>query len=126
LEFWSWWLNTDRQKAPIIPLKDAVFDRGPFPMSDYFNTCERAARAGGQVLLDWIGKIAAREKAPADLVTEADLASQEEIRRIVLSSFPDHSFLGEEGSAIGPADAEFRWLVDPLAGTTNYVHQIPH
>src|SRR5690606_5220479 len=59
-------------------------------------------------------------------VTEADVASQEEIRRILLSAYPDHSFLGEEGQPIGPADAEYRWLVDPLDGTTNYVHQIPH
>jgi myo-inositol-1(or 4)-monophosphatase len=95
-------------------------------MSDYLKTCERAARAGGQVLLDWIGRFQAREKAPADLVTEADLASQEEIRRILLSTFPDHAFLGEEGNPAGPADAEYRWLVDPLDGTTNYVHQIPH
>jgi myo-inositol-1(or 4)-monophosphatase len=95
-------------------------------MTDFLKTCEHAARAGGQVLLDWVGRIAAREKAPADLVTEADLASQEEIRRIVLSTYPHHSFLGEEGSPKGPANAEFRWIVDPLDGTTNYVHQIPH
>jgi len=95
-------------------------------MTDFLKTCEQAARAGGQVLLDWVGRIAAREKAPADLVTEADLASQEEIRRIVLSTYPDHSFLGEEGGSKGPANAEFRWIVDPLDGTTNYVHQIPH
>ncbi len=66
------------------------------------------------------------KKAPADFVTEADLASQEEISRIVLSAYPDHGFLGEEGGTKGPADAEFRWIVDPLDGTTNYVHQIPH
>jgi myo-inositol-1(or 4)-monophosphatase len=95
-------------------------------MSDYLKTCERAARAGGQVLLDWIGRFQAREKAPADLVTEADLASQEEIRRILLTTYPTHAFLGEEGNPAGPADAEYRWLVDPLDGTTNYVHQIPH
>jgi myo-inositol-1(or 4)-monophosphatase len=95
-------------------------------MSDFLKTCERAARAGGHVLLDWVGRFAAREKAPADLVTEADLASQDEIRRILLSQFPDHGFIGEEGGPTGPADAEYRWLVDPLDGTTNYVHQIPH
>jgi myo-inositol-1(or 4)-monophosphatase len=95
-------------------------------MSDYLKTCERAARAGGIVLLDWVGRFAAREKAQADLVTEADLASQEEIRRILLSVFPDHDFLGEEGGSSGREDAEFRWLVDPLDGTTNYVHRIPH
>jgi myo-inositol-1(or 4)-monophosphatase len=95
-------------------------------MSEFLKTCERAARAGGQVLLDWVGRFAAREKAPADFVTEADLASQEEISRIVLSAYPDHAFLGEEGGPKGPPDAEFRWIVDPLDGTTNYVHQIPH
>jgi myo-inositol-1(or 4)-monophosphatase len=95
-------------------------------MSDYLKTCERAARAGGHVLLDWIGRFQAREKAPADLVTEADLASQEEIRRILLTTYPNHGFLGEEGNPAGSADSEYRWLVDPLDGTTNYVHQIPH
>src|SRR5262245_12629147 len=95
-------------------------------MSDFLKVCERAARAGGQVLLDWVGRFAAREKAPADMVTEADFASQEEIRRIVLSAFPDHGFLGEEGMPAGLPNAEYRWLVDPLDGTTNYVHQIPH
>src|SRR5215475_7778962 len=95
-------------------------------MTDFLKTCERADRAGGHVLLDWVGKIAAREKGPADLVTEADLASQEEIQRIVLSTYQDHAFLGEEGSCQGQAESEYRWLVDPLDGTTNYVHQIPH
>ena len=47
-------------------------------MSDYLNTCQRAARAGGMVLLDWVGRFAAREKAQSDLVTEADIASQEQ------------------------------------------------
>jgi myo-inositol-1(or 4)-monophosphatase len=95
-------------------------------MNDYLDACEGAARAGGQVLLDWVGRFAAREKGPSDLVTEADLASQEVIRGILQSSFPLHAFVGEEGEAKGPANAEFCWYVDPLDGTTNYVHQIPH
>jgi myo-inositol-1(or 4)-monophosphatase len=95
-------------------------------MSDYLTTCEQAARAGGKVLLNWVGRFQAREKAPADLVTDADLASQEEIRRILLFAYPDHAFLGEEGNPAGAADAEYRWLVDPLDGTVNYVHQVPH
>jgi myo-inositol-1(or 4)-monophosphatase len=95
-------------------------------MTDYLKTCEHAARSGGQVLLDWVGRFAAREKGPADLVTEADLASQEVIREILLSAYPEHGFLGEEGESTGAEKAEYRWLVDPLDGTTNYVHQIPH
>jgi myo-inositol-1(or 4)-monophosphatase len=94
-------------------------------MANFLAICEDAARAGGQVLLDWIGKFEAREKGPADLVTQADLASQEEIRCIVLGHFPTHQFVGEEGATAGATTSEFRWLVDPLDGTTNYVHQIP-
>src|SRR5437868_12665237 len=95
-------------------------------MSRYLEVCEEAARAGGQVLLDWVGRFAAKEKGPADLVTQADFASQEKIKKIVLSAFPDHAFLGEEGAACEAESSEFRWLVDPLDGTTNYVHKISH
>ena len=98
-------------------------------MSDFITVCEKAVRAGGAVLLDKMGRVTAREKGRADLVTEADFASQEVIRRMLLEAFPDHAFLGEEdepGKAGGPEGAEYRWIVDPLDGTTNYVHQVPH
>ena len=97
-------------------------------MSDpkaYLRICEQAARAGGQVLRDWAGKINAREKGPADLVTEADVASQETIRDLLLGAFPGHGFLGEENASIPSRDDGYRWIVDPLDGTTNYVHGIP-
>ena len=103
-------------------------------MYEYITVCEQAARAGGTVLLDWQGRFNVREKAPADLVTEADLASQETIRQMLLSAFPDHGFLGEEDtdtsdalektSPTGDQRPEFRWIVDPLDGTTNYVHRL--
>lgn len=108
-------------------------------MSEYLRVCERAARAAGAVLLDWQGRINAREKGPADLITEADLAAQATVRDIVLTAFPDHDFLGEEDGL--PASGEpieqicpsnrtneeprYRWIVDPLDGTTNYVHGMP-
>jgi myo-inositol-1(or 4)-monophosphatase len=76
------------------------------------------------VLLDWIDRFAVREKGPSDLVTEADLASQEVIREIVLGAYPDHGFLGEEGVS-EPLPGAFRWIVDPLDGTTNYAHRLP-
>ena len=91
-------------------------------MTDYKKICEQAARAGGAVLLDWRGRFQVREKAPADLVTEADLASQKTIRELVLAEFPDHDFLGEEDSPAAAAVSDYRWIVDPLDGTTNYVH----
>src|SRR5690348_3710753 len=95
-------------------------------MQSYLRVCEAAARAGGAVLIDWLGRIAAREKGPADLVTEADVASQGVIRQQLLTAFPEHGFLGEEDASSTAIDAEYRWIVDPLDGTTNYVHQLPH
>ena len=97
-------------------------------MNDFLAVAERAARAGGKVLLEWRDKFQWREKAPRDLVTEADIASQTVIREILLTAFPDHDFLGEEQIAAptpsGRPGAEFRWLVDPLDGTSNYVHKL--
>jgi len=98
-------------------------------MVEFGEVCERAARAGGHVLLNYRSRFRVREKAPRDLVTDADLASQRAIRDIVLGMFPDHDFLGEEddptatrsGRAVA-ADGRPRWIVDPLDGTANYVH----
>lgn len=95
-------------------------------MDERLAVCERAARTGGQVLLDWIGRFAVREKGPSDLVTEADMASQEAIRGVVMTAFPQHRFVSEEGDGPFDATAEQCWVVDPLDGTTNYVHQLPH
>jgi myo-inositol-1(or 4)-monophosphatase len=94
-------------------------------VSDYLTLCERAARAGGEQLLVWADKFSVREKGPADLVTEADFASQEAIREMVLRECPGHGFISEEADARAQ-NAEFCWFVDPLDGTTNYVHRLPH
>jgi myo-inositol-1(or 4)-monophosphatase len=104
------------------------------PSPDPLLVAEMAARAGGRVLQAWRGRFAVRQKGPRDLVTEADVAAQEEIRRIVLDAFPAHGFVGEEVEAgvprptsgqPGHAGEGLRWLVDPLDGTSNYVHDFP-
>lgn len=93
-------------------------------MHDFARVCEDAARAGGEVLMGFRGRFQVREKAPADLVTEADLGSQEAIRKLVLGAFPEHRFVGEEDlpDESKATNSEFTWVVDPLDGTTNYVH----
>ncbi|MNI02956.1 Inositol-1-monophosphatase [compost metagenome] len=70
-----------------------------------------------------------------DLVTEVDKGSEKMIRNLLLTHFPTHSFLGEEGVEPGPAasakalqevsDEEYVWIVDPIDGTTNFVHGFP-
>jgi len=96
-------------------------------MPDAMAVCEAAARAGGRVLQDWVGRFGVSSKGPRDLVTEADVAAQREVRRIVLGAFPDHAFVGEETlpEEADRAAGETRWIVDPLDGTTNYVKGIP-
>jgi myo-inositol-1(or 4)-monophosphatase len=99
-------------------------------MSSFMEICEKAARAGGAVLMEWLGRVQVQEKGRSDLVTEADFASQEMVRRTILEAFPDHTVLGEEAipeaSPAGSRASLYRWIVDPLDGTTNYVHQVPY
>jgi myo-inositol-1(or 4)-monophosphatase len=102
--------------------------------SSYIKVCEKAVRAGGDVLLDKWGRVSVREKGRADLVTEADLASQDVVSQTIRGAFADHLVIGEEdacphGQDLSDAarrESVFRWYVDPLDGTTNYVHQVPH
>jgi myo-inositol-1(or 4)-monophosphatase len=104
------------------------------PAPDPLAVCVSAARAGGAVLRDWVGRFAVTNKGPRDLVTEADFAAQREIRRVLLEAFPEHGFVGEEADgvtagppagAVGHGGQGIRWIVDPLDGTTNYVHGFP-
>ncbi|HVT26866.1 MAG TPA: inositol monophosphatase family protein, partial [Lacipirellulaceae bacterium] len=95
---------------------------------DWLETCEAAARAGGEQVRTWQGRFNTCTKGIRDLVTDADLASQDAIRRIIKARFPDHTFLGEEQAARSRPNREdeYLWLVDPLDGTTNYVHGYPN
>lgn len=97
------------------------------PYGDLLRVAQMAALAGGEKLLEWRGKLETREKSPADLVTDADLASQNAIANVVAEHFPDHAFLGEENpGVVGQLLAKpVCWVVDPLDGTTNYVHGFP-
>lgn len=95
---------------------------------NFLDACEAAARAGGRELHEWQGKFAMRQKGVADYVTDADLASQEAVRKVIFDRFPDHAFVGEEQPATSSPGREnqLTWIVDPLDGTTNYVHGYPH
>ena len=98
------------------------------PLLDYLAAAQDAARRAAVVLDEWRLKFQVREKARADLVTDADLASQRVIREYLAERFPAHGFLGEEdlASQIRPGhDAPPTWIVDPIDGTTNYVHDVP-
>ena len=101
-------------------------------LPEFLDTAIEAARRGAAILESWRSRFSVKEKARADLVTDADTASQKAVKEYLLGRFPDHLFLGEEDS-VGKkpeetrpaADAPPVWVVDPLDGTANYVHDVP-
>src|SRR5260221_4045229 len=93
---------------------------------EFLTAADDAAGTAGEILQDWAGRFTVSEKGPADLVTEADLASQEAIHCILHERFPDHGFVGEEGLSKAAGASGYRWIIDPLDGTSNYVHRFPY
>jgi fructose-1,6-bisphosphatase/inositol monophosphatase family enzyme len=67
----------------------------------------------------------ATKKTAADWVTETDLAVERLVREAIAARFPDHRIEGEEYGISGDDDARATWLIDPVDGTTNYVHGLP-
>lgn len=85
-----------------------------------------AARAGGAVLRQrWGTKRTIEFKGRIDLVTDADRASEEAVVGVLKRHFPGHRILAEEGGALD-SPSGYRWIIDPLDGTTNFAHGVPH
>jgi len=63
-----------------------------------------------------------RKKGPIDLVTPADLEAERAFRSRIGRTFPSHAVLGEEAGGATPAEGRWRWIIDPLDGTTNFAH----
>lgn len=90
---------------------------------------EKACRAGANALLPYFRRegLAVSEKSRNDLVSEADRSSEAAIVGVLGEAFPGHAILAEEGGARQGRGAatEHEWLIDPLDGTTNFVHGHP-
>ena len=91
------------------------------------NFAIETAREAGQVLLEKFGKITVTKKGDINLVTEADLASEALIIERIRSHYPKHSILAEESgeAVVKGGDTAWKWIIDPLDGTTNYAHGYP-
>ena len=98
-------------------------------MHPMLNIGVRAARAAGKVItqnVDRFDPMTIEKKQRNDFVTEIDHKAEAEIVGTLKRSYPDHAFLCEESGLIGDENAEFRWVIDPLDGTTNFIHGLPH
>lgn len=93
------------------------------------NVAVKAARAAGNIInraaLD-VEAVRINQKQINDFVTEVDHAAEKIIIETLTTAYPDHGILAEEsGSEFGAKDSEFVWIIDPLDGTTNFIHGFP-
>ncbi|HEU4401226.1 MAG TPA: inositol monophosphatase family protein [Candidatus Polarisedimenticolia bacterium] len=98
------------------------------PAADFhLAACVACARIGGRVIMDYWGRrgsFKVQEKGRRDYVTIVDREAEAAIVRLVRERFPDHAILAEE-SAPTEGTVGYRWYIDPLDGTTNYIHGYP-
>ena len=91
---------------------------------DYVQPMQELAREAGSLLMSYFGKVSVEYKGDADLVTQADRASEKLIVGRIRKEWPEHDLIGEEGSR-RETGSDFRWYIDPLDGTTNFAHGFP-
>ena len=92
----------------------------------FINIAVKAARRAGRIInqaADNLDVLTVRQKSLNDLVSEVDRASEAAIIQIIHAAYPDHAILAEESGASGAS--EYVWIIDPLDGTTNYLHGFP-
>ncbi len=87
-----------------------------------------ARKVGRQLLKDFteVEQLQVSAKGPGDFVSRADRRAEETIRAELMAARPSYGFVGEEGGAQPGEDPTRRWIVDPLDGTTNFLHGLPH
>jgi len=97
-------------------------------MHPMLNIAVKAARRAGQIInrasLD-LDRVQVSKKQHNDFVTEVDKASEAAIIETLHTAYPDHSILAEESGATD-RESEFQWIIDPLDGTTNFIHGFPY
>ena len=101
----------------------------PMYNSGMLNTAIIAAREAGKLQLQAFqerSSLQISSKAAGDFVTQVDKQCEEIIVQTLSKAYPKHAFLGEEFGQSGLKDSEYVWVIDPLDGTTNFIHGIPH
>ena len=96
-------------------------------MHPMVNIAVRAARAAGNIIvryMDRIDRLTIATKRSNDFVSEVDQQAEAAIIEVLKQAYPDHGILAEE-SGLQHEDAEYQWIIDPLDGTTNYLHGFP-
>ncbi|MBB5517153.1 myo-inositol-1(or 4)-monophosphatase [Rubricella aquisinus] len=93
------------------------------------NVMVKAARKAARALVRDFGEVENLQvsmKSAGDFVSRADLKAEETIREMLMDARPNYGWLGEESEAVEGKDPTRRWIVDPIDGTTNFLHGLPH
>lgn len=96
-------------------------------MHPMLNTAVKAARRAGAIInrgSQDVDRLTVHSKRENDFVTEVDKAAEQAIIQILLEAYPTHAVLAEE-SGVTEGDTEYQWVIDPLDGTTNFLHGVP-
>lgn len=95
-------------------------------MEHFFSAAWQAAEAAGTLIREsWQQVKDIHYKSAIDLVTDTDRRAEERIVEILRRNFPDHSLLAEEENTVDLPHSSYRWIIDPLDGTTNFAHAYP-
>ena len=95
-------------------------------MHPTLNIAVKAARRAGNIINRaslQLDQLAVQTKSPNDFVTEIDQAAEAAIIEVLRDAYPDHGILAEESGQSG--DSEYQWIIDPIDGTTNFIHGFP-
>ena len=112
-----------------ILIRDATARGAKHPMHPMLTTAVKAARRAGNIIMRGardLDLLTVTTKGPKDFVSEVDRAAEAAIVETIHGVYPDHAILAEEGTGRGKnVDAEHTWIIDPLDGTTNFLHGFP-
>ena len=93
----------------------------------FINIATEAARTASKIILQFMDRVDSldiRDKNINDLVTKVDCLAEQEIINIIQKSYPEHTIMAEESGLV--EGNEYCWIIDPLDGSTNYIHGFPH
>lgn len=96
--------------------------------SPMLNIAVKAARAACTIISraeENLSSLEVHKKSHSDYVSEIDMACERTIIEILREAFPKHQILAEETGVTGPENSQYQWVIDPLDGTTNFIHGFP-
>lgn len=118
-----------RKPDPVEQYRESRQDRFISALSANLNIMIQAVQKAGRGLARDFGeleKLQVSKKGAADFASTADMNSEKTLREYLLKVRPRYGFLQEESGTLAGADTSHRWIIDPLDGTSNFLHAIPH